>query len=47
MAVVPILSVTRNVIDLWLMAVLGVPEMIPAELSVSPAGNVPEAIAQV
>ena len=40
-------SVTLNTTEVELTATVGVPEITPLELSVSPAGNVPEAIVQV
>ena len=40
-------SVTLKVTEAELTAAVGVPEITPLELSVSPAGNVPEVIVQV
>jgi hypothetical protein len=46
-AVVLALSITTNVTEVGLSAVVGVPEITPLELSDSPAGNEPEGISQV
>ena len=46
-ALAPILSVTLKVIEAGPPAVVVFPEITPLELSVSPAGSVPEAIDQV
>ena len=40
-------SVTLNITEVELTAAVGVPEITPLELSVNPAGNVPEVIVQV
>ena len=45
-AVADILSFTWKVMEV-VLAVVGVPEMTPLELNANPAGNVPEATAQV
>ena len=46
-AIAPVLSVTLKVIEAGPPVVVGVPEITPLEISVSPAGSVPEAIDQV
>ena len=46
-AVALVLSVTLNVMEVGPPAVVGVPEIMPLELSDSPAGKVPEDIDQV
>ena len=46
-ATAPVLSVTLKVKDVGPLAVVGVPEITPLELSVSPRGNVPVVIVQV
>jgi hypothetical protein len=38
----PVLSVTRKITEVGPPAIVGVPEMVPLELSDKPAGNVPE-----
>lgn len=46
-AVVLLLSVTLKVAEVAVQVAVGLPEIVPAELSVNPAGNVPELIDQV
>jgi len=46
-AVVLLLSVTLKVIGVAVQVAVGVPEIVPVELRVKPAGNVPEPIDQV
>ena len=46
-AVVLLLSVTLKVIGVAVQVAVGVPEIVPVELRINPAGKVPEPIDQV